>query len=58
LLGFNCGLELKERSRHKSLFICHESGVWAAFVHQRALVEEAIKRLSQQSAETAKLHGS
>jgi chromosome segregation ATPase len=47
LLGFNCDQELKERSRHKSLFIRHESG--------GALVEEASKRLSQQSAETAEL---
>jgi cation transport regulator ChaB len=30
--------------------------VWAALVHQRALVEEANKRLSQQSTETAELH--
>jgi hypothetical protein len=29
--------------------------VWAALVHQRALVEEANKRLYQQSAETVKL---
>jgi hypothetical protein len=29
--------------------------VWAALVHQRALVEEDNKRLSQQSAETAEL---
>jgi uncharacterized protein (DUF3084 family) len=55
LLGFNCGQELKERSRHKSLFIRHESGVWAALVHQRALVKEANKRLSQQSVEAAEL---
>jgi hypothetical protein len=55
LLGFNCDQELKERSRRKSLFIRHESGVWAVLVCQRALVEEANKRLFQQSAETAKL---
>jgi hypothetical protein len=55
LLGFNYGQELKERSRRNSLFIRHESGVWAALVHQRALVEEANKRLSQKSAETAEL---
>jgi hypothetical protein len=36
----------KERSCRKSLFIRHESGVWAALPHQRALVEEANKRLS------------
>jgi hypothetical protein len=45
-LGFNYGQELKERSRRKSLFIRHESGVWAAFARQRALVEEANERLS------------
>jgi hypothetical protein len=55
LLGFNCGQELKECSRRKSLFIRHESGVWAALVRQRALVEEANKRLSQKSAEMAEL---
>jgi hypothetical protein len=44
-LGFNYGQELKERSRRKSLFIRHESGVWAALAHQQALVEEANKRL-------------
>jgi chromosome segregation ATPase len=55
LLGFNYGQELKERSRRKSLFICHESGVWAALVRQWALVEEANERLSQKSAETAEL---
>jgi hypothetical protein len=31
--GFNRGQELKEQSRHKSLFIHHESGVWAALPH-------------------------
>jgi hypothetical protein len=46
ILGFNCGQELKERSRRKSLFIRHESGVWAALAYQRVLVEEANKRLS------------
>jgi hypothetical protein len=55
LLDFNHGQELKERSRRKSLFIRHESGVWAVLAHQRALVEEANRRLSQQSAETAEL---
>jgi predicted nucleic acid-binding Zn-ribbon protein len=30
--------------------------MWAALTHQRALVEEANKRLSQQSIETAELH--
>jgi chromosome segregation ATPase len=54
-LGFNCGQELKERSRRKSLFIGHESGVWAALARQRILVEEANKRLSQKSTETDEL---
>jgi hypothetical protein len=45
-----------ERSHHNSLFIHHESGVWVALAHQRALVEEANKRLSQKSAETDELH--
>jgi chromosome segregation ATPase len=55
ILGFNCGQELKECSRRKSLFIRHESSVWAALAHQRALVEEANKQLSQKSAETDEL---
>jgi chromosome segregation ATPase len=54
-LRFNCGQELKERSRHKSLFIHHESGVWAALARQRALVEEANKRLSKKSTEVDEL---
>jgi hypothetical protein len=37
------------------LFICHESGVWAALPYQRALVEEANKRLSAKSAEVDEL---
>jgi uncharacterized protein (DUF3084 family) len=56
ILGFNCGQELKERSRRKSLFIRHEIGVWAALAHQWALVEEANKWLSQKSTETDELH--
>jgi predicted nucleic acid-binding Zn-ribbon protein len=48
--------ELKERSCQKSLFIRNESGVWAALAQQRALVEEANKRLSDQCAQTAELH--
>jgi hypothetical protein len=44
-LGFNYGQELKEHSRRKSLFISHESGVWAALARQWA-VEEANKQLS------------
>jgi chromosome segregation ATPase len=46
-LKLNYGQELKERSRRKSLFIHHESGVWAALTHQRALAEEVNKRLSK-----------
>jgi hypothetical protein len=38
-LKLNCGQELKEQSRCKSLFIRHESGVWATLTRQRALVE-------------------
>jgi hypothetical protein len=30
--------------------------MWAVLVRQQALVEEANRRLSQQSAETAELH--
>jgi chromosome segregation ATPase len=51
----NHGQELKERSRRKSFFICNESGVWAALTRQRALVKEANKRLSYQSAEVVEL---
>jgi hypothetical protein len=54
--GFDRGQELKERSRHKSLFIRHESGVWAALPRQWALVEEANKRLSKKSAKADELH--
>jgi chromosome segregation ATPase len=54
-LRFNCGQELNERSRRKSLFIHHESGVWAVLARQRALVEEANKRLSKKSAEVDEL---
>jgi hypothetical protein len=53
--GFDCDQELKERSRRKSLFIRHESGVWVTLPHQRALVEEANKRLSKKSAEANEL---
>jgi hypothetical protein len=53
--GFDHDQELKERSRHKSLFICHESGVWAALPHQWALVEDANKWLSKKSAEADEL---
>jgi hypothetical protein len=54
-LRFNCGQELKERSHRKSLFIHHKSGVWASLAHQRALVEEANKRLSKKSAKVDEL---
>jgi hypothetical protein len=53
--GFDCDQEIKERSCHKSLFIHHESGVWVALPRQRALVEDANKRLSEKSAEVAEL---
>jgi hypothetical protein len=53
--GFDRSQELKERSRRKSLFIHHESGVWAALTRQRAPVEEANKRLSKKSAEADEL---
>jgi hypothetical protein len=53
--GFDCDQELKERSRRKSLFIHHESGVWAVLPHQQALVEEANKRLSKKSAKADEL---
>jgi hypothetical protein len=52
---FSRGQQLKERSCRKSLFICHESGVWAALLRQRALVEEANQRLSKKSAEADEL---
>jgi chromosome segregation ATPase len=51
----NYGQELKERSHRKSLFIRHESGIWAALAHQRALVEEANKRLSKKRVEVDEL---
>jgi hypothetical protein len=54
-LRFNCGQEVKERSRRKSLFIRHESGVWAALTCQRALVEEANQRLSKKSSDVDEL---
>jgi hypothetical protein len=38
------------------LFIHHESGVWAALPHQRALVEEANKRQSKKSAKVDERH--
>jgi chromosome segregation ATPase len=53
--GFDRGQELKERSRRKSLFIHHESGVWAVLTRQRALVEEANKLLSKKSVEADEL---
>jgi chromosome segregation ATPase len=51
----NRGQELKERSHRKSVFIRNESGVWALLSRQQALIEEAIQRLSRQSAEVADL---
>jgi uncharacterized sporulation protein YeaH/YhbH (DUF444 family) len=56
LVSSSCGQELKEYSHRKSLFIRDESGVWAALSQQRALVEEAQKRLSDRTAEMAELH--
>jgi hypothetical protein len=53
--GFDRGQELKERLHRKFIFICHESGMWAALIHQRALVEEANKRLSKKSVEADEL---
>jgi chromosome segregation ATPase len=53
--GFDRGQELKERSCRKSLFIRHESSVWAVLTRQRALVEEANKRLSKKSTEVDEL---
>jgi hypothetical protein len=41
--------------RRKSLFIHHESSVWVALPHQRALVKEANKWLSAKSAEADEL---
>jgi uncharacterized protein (DUF3084 family) len=55
-LKLNCGQELKERSRRKSLFIRHESGVWAALARQRPLAEEANECLSKKSVEVDELH--
>jgi uncharacterized coiled-coil protein SlyX len=54
-LKLNYGQQLKERSRRKSLFIHHESGVRATLAHQQALVEEANKWLSKKSAEVDEL---
>jgi predicted nucleic acid-binding Zn-ribbon protein len=53
--GFDRDQEIKERSRRKSLFIRHESGVWAALPRQWALIENANKRLSEKSAEVDEL---
>jgi hypothetical protein len=55
LVFSNHDQELKECTRCKSLFIRDESGVWAALAQQRALVEEAQKRLSDRNAEMAEL---
>jgi hypothetical protein len=53
--GFDRDQEIKERSCRKSLFIRHESGVWAALPRQRALIEDANKWLSKKSAEVDEL---
>jgi hypothetical protein len=53
--GFDRDQELKEWSCHKSLFIRHESGVWAVLLCQRVLVEDANKRLSDKSVEADEL---
>jgi hypothetical protein len=53
--GFDRGQELKKQSCRKSLFIRHESGVWAALPRQRDLVEEVNKWLSKKSAEADEL---
>jgi hypothetical protein len=55
LVFLNHDQELKERYRRKSLFIRNESGVWVELARQRALVEEAQKRLSDRSTEMAEL---
>jgi hypothetical protein len=55
LVFSDCVQELKEYSRHKSLFIRDESGVWAALSQQWVLVEEAQKRLSDRNAEMVEL---
>jgi hypothetical protein len=58
-LGFDFevdrGQELKEQSRHKSLFIRHESNIWATLTRQWALVKEANEWLSKKSAEADEL---
>jgi hypothetical protein len=56
ILNFDHDQDIKEQSRHKSMFICHKSGVWAALLHQRALVEDANKRLYAKSAKANELH--
>jgi chromosome segregation ATPase len=55
-LGFDCDQEIKERSSRKSLFIHHESGVWAALPRQRALIDDVNKRLFEKSTEADELH--
>jgi hypothetical protein len=52
---FDHGQELKERSCRKSLFIHHESSMWAALTRQQALVEEANEWLSKKSTEVDEL---
>jgi hypothetical protein len=55
ILNFDRDQEIKEQLRRKSLFIHHESSVWVALPHQRALVKEANKRLSAKSAKADEL---
>jgi hypothetical protein len=45
----------QERSHRKSLFIRHESGVWAVLPRQWALVKEANKRLPKKSTKADEL---
>jgi hypothetical protein len=42
-------------STAKSLFICHESGVWGSLRSQKAALAEANERLAQWSTEVADL---
>jgi septal ring factor EnvC (AmiA/AmiB activator) len=55
IFGFDHDQEIKEQSRHKSLFIHHESGVWVVLPRQRALIEDANKRLFEKSTEVDEL---
>jgi hypothetical protein len=55
IFDFNRNQEIKEWSRRKSLFIYHESGVWAVLLRQWALVKDANRWLSKKSAEADEL---